>query len=332
MKPLPVPEYSGVSSRGIALAVEDMKRHTTDEGWQIMAGLEKAGYSLHGYNLGNSETDVRKILKETYPGIVVVQDKREWDVSRRDFREVLARFNHSGVLALCPDIFKVTILKDAHQRPAYHEQAAKEIDCHAWIVYYNPDTVAALSPFVRREHLIRTYHTLDPQVIPEFSFSAATRFGTVISGAVSTAYPLRSRLVWNDHFGKNVTILHHPGYHRRGCNTPSFLNTLIRYKVSICTASTYDYALRKLMESAACGCRVVTDLSESEKLPVLDKYLIRVPSDISPEDMVKVCNQAEADYDPALQEQIAKEVIEFYDYKAMGIRLAQDIETLRENY
>ena len=108
-----------------AFAVSSMKDHMSDEGWQIMQGLYESGYKLCGYNLSNPETNVKKFLCNHKPRTLVVQDKREWDVLRKDFREREAQFTNIGHLGEDNSIFKVTILKDAHQRPEYHSSSAR---------------------------------------------------------------------------------------------------------------------------------------------------------------------------------------------------------------
>lgn len=313
----------------VALAVESMKYHMTDEGWQIMLGLESAGYTLCGRRCTVDEVDVPRLLGQILPGIVVVQDKREWDVQPRDFRDTSARFTNVQELKSRPDVFKLTILKDSHQRPTYHRESADEIGCHAWIVYYHPTIVSHLAPYVRPEHLIRTYHTLDPAIVP--AYSAERPLGCLISGAVSSAYPLRSLLVRKRQTLPRVDYVPHPGYHRDGCATPQYLQTLSRYKVAICTSSMYGYALRKIIEATACGCVVLTDLPTDEVLPEIDGNLVR----ISMEHLTylpDILNRLYREYDPDRQRQFAEAARWFYDYRRMGSLLANDIETLRLNY
>jgi len=121
----------------IGLCVPSMMCHTSDEGWQIFKALESAGYHLvgRGLPLCGYETDVGGLVYRTSPSVVVLQDKREWEGktagSGFDMRE---RFTNVTVLKDRHDIFKATILKDAHQQPLYHRQSADEIGCHAWIV------------------------------------------------------------------------------------------------------------------------------------------------------------------------------------------------------
>src|SRR5258708_11028612 len=100
---------------------------------------------------------------------------------------------------------------------------------HAWVCYYNPRIVKHLASWVREEHLIRTYHSINSANIPPFS---ANRHGTLLSGAVSQAYPLRKRLFDGAFLLPDTIALPHPGYHRGGCHTPSFLIQLSKFKVA----------------------------------------------------------------------------------------------------
>lgn len=326
LQPLALPAYGpNFSTLKVGLAVESMKRHMTDEGWQIFQGLEHNGYQLYGYELPNPITNVREILR-TPIQTLILQDKREWDVRLGNFREPRARFDQVEALRSRTDIFKLTILKDAHQSNIYHRDSAIEIGCHAWIVYYHPDIVARLAPYVRREHLVRTYHSLDPACVPEFS---VRRAGCILSGAVSGAYPLRKRLVDNIRFLPQTTVVKHPGYHRNGCCTPGFLATLNKYKIAICTSSRYGYALRKIVEATACGCRVITDLPTDDVLPEIDSNLYRVPSTIQAPHLSMLIDHLISTYDLEHQKALAQKAIAYYDYKEVCRRLSNDIEALR---
>lgn len=330
--PLPAPAYTrGSDGPSVMLAVESMKDHTTDEGWAIALALQYAGYQLAGFGLPHNCTHVPAILSSLNPSVVVVQDKREWDLNGpKDFREPRARFHGVEALRDRPDVFKLTILKDAHQRPDYHQQSAAEIGCHAVITYYHPQIVCHLAPYVRPEHLIRTYHTVDRRVVP--SFSPDNRAGALLSGAVSSAYPLRRMLFANAHLLSSTTVLPHPGYHRNGCATPGFLKMLSRFRVSICTSSVYGYALRKLIESTACGCRVITDLPSDEVLPHIDGNLVRVPPSITVREMNEIIKSECDRWDAERQAFYASRAVSWYDYRAAGVRLSVDIDNLREHY
>lgn len=327
--PIVAPAYTGDSGKGVGLAVESMKRHTTDEGWQLFEGLEYNGYTLYGRGLPNSNTNVREIISNAI-GVVVMQDKREWDVQQGNFRDDNARFHCVESLRGRTDLFKLTILKDAHQRQQYHRDSAAEIGCHAWIIYYHPKIIKHLAPYIRPEHLIRTYHSIDPTLVPEFSMR--NQGGCLLSGAVSSAYPLRKRLLDWVSYLPQTTVMKHPGYQRDKCYTPDFLKVLSHYKVAICTSSVYGYSLRKIVEATACGCRVVTDLPLDDVLPLIDGNLVRVPANIAPQTMGTLLQQLYDTYDPKVQFAFAQQASEFYNFKASGLRLVQDIENLRASY
>lgn len=325
----------------IFLSVESFRRHMTDEGWQIQAGMEAAGYQLWGHGLPASgskagETDVAAILAATHPTTAIIQDPREWDASTDNCFDKRAQFHNAEILGQRPDIFKVGILKDAHRSGAYYREAWEKMGCHAWIVYYHPDLVAAMAPWARKEHFIRTYHTVDGGDVPPFT--ADGRRGCLLSGATSErVYPLRTRMAKATKRGKlpSVTVLKHPGYHAKGSHTPQFLRLLTAFKVSICTASVFGFALRKIMESTACGCRVVTDLPVDEVLPYIDGEqgnLIRVNPGESPRVIDEIVREAEQGWDEERQRWLADVAATVYDWRAEGAMLAAAVEEMRKGY
>lgn len=361
MMQLPTPAYGSdliIDERvRVGLAVESMRRHTTDEGWQLFAGLQHAGYRLAGFNI---ETPVKKawqwspgtlrnlthvpsVLELLNPGVVVLQDKREWEGRTAGCGfDSSERFTDVTALAQRPDVFKLTVLKDAQNNPDYHRQSAEEIGCHAWVVYYDPERVCQLAPFVRPQHVVRTYHTVDRELVPAFDVKDRQPLA-VISGAVSSAYPLRQQLcqsldAFRDHSRQHLLVHHrHPGYRRDGCVTPAYLEMLSRYRVAVCTASRYGYALRKIMEATACGCVVITDLPETDCLPEIDGNLVRIK--FNPERPIAQLVRVRAAivkaieiYDPERQRDFAERAKAYYDYRVMGVKLANDIETMRQNY
>jgi hypothetical protein len=338
--PLPAPAYTAHGSTGrprVGLAVHSMRDHTSDEGWQLFKGLRDAGYMLCGHgmqphSLLKDQTDIRRILEVLNPAVVFVQDQREWEGRtagpgfdpREGFRNVHA-------LASRPDVFRVGVLKDAHQQPDYHRASFESFGAHAVVCYYHPRVVAHLAPHVRHEHLIRTRHTLDPAHLPPWK-SKGDRLGAVVSGALSGAYPLRKR-VTDDALLLKVHVLKHPGYHRRGCHTPHYLRALSSFKVSVCTSSIYGYALRKVVESTAVGCRVLTDLPEDEVMPGgIDGNLTRVRPDTPSRKVGEIIHDLLNSYDEDLQKAFAEDCAAYYDFRASGERLAGDIETMRRAY
>jgi hypothetical protein len=330
MRTLPVPRFnpSPDHTACLSLGVASMKDHMTDEGWQITYGLSQNGYRHVGYGLEVPLTDMREVIETQLPGTIVLQDKREWEIERGSFRDPHARFRSVNILQNHPEIFNLTILKDAQQRPQWHAEAAKEMACHAWIVYYHPDIVHHLAPYTRRQHLIRTYHSLDPAVVP--TYSPENREGCLFSGAVSGAYPERQHILRMKSLP--IAVMQHPGYHRKGCNTPDYFRTLTKYKVALCTSSIYGYALRKIIEATAAGCIVITDLPVEDQLPCIDNNLVRINPDISQEELTALIHKCCAEYDPEVQCAYADEAKWFYDYKRITRLLVCDIANLRETW
>lgn len=333
------PIYTNLDSKEnlkIALSVPSMLNHMSNEGWQIMMALQKGKYKIFGKGLGfNNETNVSNILSrygET-PSVVVVQDKREWDRNVNPIAIAQEYWYNTHILKKHDSIFKLTILKDAHQNPLYHMAAAYEIGCNAWIVYYHPDIVNHLAPYTRKKHLIRTYHTIDPKVVPEYSPEG--REGALLSGAISWHYPLRIVLINMIDKLPGCAFLPHPGYHNLGTHTDSYLTELSKYKVAICTTSIYGYSLRKLIEATACGCIVITDQPVDDELPFIDSNLIRVEGRTPMEQATCIANllpKLYQRYDPDRQKYFSDLAIEHYNYETMGVKLSEDIETLRGRY
>ena len=285
------PYYAHRQGKPLVLGVSSMNDHMTDEGYQITFGLSKHGFVHCGYGLPEPETDVRRLIEKYDPPIVVIQDKREWFPSN-DFRDRNAEFKNYQDLAKDDNIFKVTILKDAHQRPEWHKQFAEEIGCHAWIVYYAERLVKHFQPYIHQDALLRTYHTLRHAHLPDTW--PTDRAGTLLSGAVSNVYPLRQRLMRS---GLPISVLRHPGYHRKGCATPDYLRTLSQFKVAICTSSQYGYALRKIIEATAVGCKVITDLPTDDVLPLIDNNLVRIHPDCNIRDVGRYIYELEQSWD-----------------------------------
>lgn len=328
-EPIEAPDYNFRNGDKFLLGVHSMSRHMTDEGWLLQKGLEYGGYIPFGHGYKNSETDVREILKGN-PSVVFVQDKREWDRDSGACFEKEAHFEYSCALAERNDIFKVTVVKDAQNSPEYHQDAAKEIGCHAWVCYYHPTVVCELAKYIRPQHLIRTYHCINPIDIPEFTKDRP--IDCLVSGAVyKDVYPLRSRL-WNDASSLPGTMfLSHPRYGVNGSCTPQYLKILGLTKVAVCTSSIYSYALRKIIEATACGCMVITDLHESDELPEIDGNLTRIRSNYTTGTIRRTIRRAINNWNDERQREFASKA-RFYDYRNIYWTLCQDIEDMRVSY
>lgn len=336
---LAAPKFDG-SNGGLGrptlfLSVESFRRHTTDEGWQIQLALEQAGARLAGHGLGDGCTHVPTLLRRYRPSTVIIQDPREWDADSSNCFVKEAQFTDVDCLADKENAatFKVSTLKDAHRNGPYYRDFAERIGVHAWIIYYHPAIVAHLAPWARQQHFIRTYHTIDAKDVPPFT--SGVRDGCLLSGALSVdTYPLRTRLASLAKRGKlpGVTFMGHPGYGASGTHTPAFLKMLSNYRASICTASIYGYALRKIIESTACGCRVITDLPVNEVLPAIDGNLVRVNPGEPPQVIAEIVAEAVDEWDAETQYRWAMAARRYYDWRAEGERAAEAIEWMKVEY
>lgn len=326
----PREEYSG----NAMLAVETFARHMTNEGWQLQKGLEYAGYKLFGKFFDNSETDAIKILGQTNPSIVLVQDKREWDASQPGCFDKRVEFLRVPELAKHPEIFRVTILKDLLFKRQYTATGHNELKPHAVVHYYHESLIRWLAPWLQNTPLIRTFHSLDPEAIPAW-IPGADRRTAIVSGALNKrVYPLRTAVEKEARRGRinNIRCLTHPGYNAGGVKTNEYLEALMRYKVAICCSSIMGFLLRKIIEATAVGCVVITDLPRGDFPPGIEENLIYVESD-TPAERVDVLALSLADsWDEERQKLFAETAIKLYDYKKLYSKLASDIDSCKQTY
>jgi len=331
---LDTPDYSlKESGNKVFAAVHQMKKHMTDEGWQMQMGLQDAGYVLSGCDFDRTfgkGTPVEWILKNYDPvQTLIFQDKREWmgmtATQKKRPQESFINCHN----AVQDDLFRMTVLKDSHALGAFNREFCNEIQCHAWIVYYHPQIVNHLAPYTRQEDLIRTYHSIDSEKIPYFTF--ANKKGTFVSGALGGCYRLRQKLVTHAR-ALDIQHLRHPGYKNNVPHTDRFLKSILRYRVSLCTTSIYGYCLRKIIESVACGCTVVTDLPVDDVLPHIDECLVRIHPDLSIKEIRILIRKLGAEYDPEKAEHFSNLAKTYYDYRYLGMKLAKDIDGHRNMY
>jgi hypothetical protein len=308
----------------------DYKRHVTDEGEQLQAGLVEAGWGIEGYGYGESRTDVREILSARRPDVVFVQDPRDWGW-RGDHSGCFnanVEFRSIEELADRKDIFKVTVCKDAGSRVDYQREFARAIGADAILVYYNTKAVTTVAPWLNEHELVRIYHSVDGEFIRKLPWNDDRKRG-LVTGAVSAVYPLRQRVFAAAH-EIGVDWMRHPGYGNQGTQTPEYLKILSQYKVHVATASRYHFALRKIIESVACGCTPITNLPAWDKLPAIDGALSRISDDASVEEIRVAVDAAEKAWDPAAAKFWAAKALNYYDWHSAGQRNSSWIEVVRE--
>lgn len=309
-------------------ALKDFNRHMTDESWQFQLGMEAAGYMLVGKGFPVSEQDCRRAMAEWQIDVALVADRREWDASRAGCFDKTAAFANLEALDNLR-VFRGTIVKDMWRDHEWTRAWHKALNPHVYLHYYNPQQVMRLYPWIRPEQLIRIWHTLDADKVPEVNYEAKQDVA-LLSGATGWAYPLRTRLFQANL--PNVHTLRHPGYGNTGSHSQRFLEVLCRYKVAICTSSIFCCTLRKPIEATACGCVVITDLPPEEAYPAIDGNMVRVPCDITDADMKKVVDKCIREYDPARQAKFAVLARRTFDYLRVASFAAYYIEEKRREW
>jgi hypothetical protein len=303
----------------------DYRRHMTNEGDQFQEGLRAAGWILAGPGYDGLR-DVPAILDASRPDRVIVHDKRDWD-PRSDiaFRKDLG-FTRLGALADFRG-FTGVVIKDAASSLAYQRDFYQEVGADAAIVYYHPRSVTQHGPWLVGRPLVRTYHSIAAEDVAGVPLDGA-RQPAIVSGALAKCYPLRQRVV-RDAAKLGIEVLRHPGYGHAGTHTPQYLRILAHYRVHIATASTFGFALRKIIESVAMGCTVVTDLPAYDVLPEIDGALVRVRPEIGTAELKTVIDQAIGDWDYETRLGWAMRARWFYDVAAIGARLDRTIAERR---
>lgn len=312
-------------SSKLLLANIDYATHMTDEGQQLQRGLEEAGWALAGFGYKDGCKDVPTLIERYKPSRVLVHDKRDWDSKCGAFRKGL-EFGRLNFLQECKDIFKLTVVKDAGSLVEYHREVCEEVGADAVVTYYHDQSVLPVAPFLKNYTRIRTYHSVNADVVPEVR--PGWRRRALVSGAVGDVYPLRRR-VMNQRKMFSCDILPHPGYSNRGVKTQDYLHSLADYRVHVATASRYGFALRKIIESVACGTTPVTDLPAYDVLPNIDGALTRISASISDEGITEMLMDEYLGWDFAERHMYAEAAKKFYDWRAIGVRLDQLIEEAR---
>jgi hypothetical protein len=303
----------------LVLANVDYRFHLSSEGDELQRGLEHAGWTLAGTGYDDGTRDVPALAARWKPSTVFVQDKRDWDPAMGAFRKDVGFFQ-LGMLAAHPEIFKLAVIKDAGSVIDYHRAFAEEIAADALVTYYHDWSVQAAAPWMERYPLIRTYHSVNADLISRLDLEGPRR-RAIVSGALNArVYPLRES-VFRHAADLGCDAMRHPGYSNHGHQTPDYLRRIAGYRVSVATASRFGFALRKIIEAVAVGATPVTNLPGYDRLPVIDGALHRIPDDATLADVkAAIAGAADAwDLDERLE--YARRACDFYDYRAIGRRL-----------
>jgi hypothetical protein len=285
--------------------------------------LVSAGWLIAGHGYGDGCTNIRKLIDRFRPAIVFVNDKRDWSTDSPGCLDPRVSFRQIELLAKYSKIAKATVVKDAGSMRDFQQRFCLEIDATAVVIYYHPRNVLRQSEWLSKYPLIRTYHSVDAMACQQLDLHLQRRRAAV-SGALSDIYPLRKRIFQN---AETIGCEHinHPGYGNKRCHTTEYLRLLCQYRVSIATASRFGFALRKIIESVACGCAVVTNLPKHDILPKVDEFLVRVPTNATIRQIKGAVDQANENWSTERAIYYARLAQSYYDFRRLGNQLSKDL-------
>jgi hypothetical protein len=301
--------------------------HTSDEGYQLQAGLVAAGWEICGNGYGDNCTEVDVLLERFTPEAVFVQDVRDWlpesPICFRDdvgFRRIEA-LGASGIPAF-------TVLKDAWGWPEIQSKLAEDIHARGIVTYYHHDAVRRVAPWTAGYALHRIYHSVDADLIRSLPAVMERKRG-IVTGANAECYPLR-RMAIRQYRSLEIDVRPHPGYSNRASDTTDYLAAISQYKVHVATASQWEVAFRKIIESVACGCTPVTNLPAYDVLPEIDGALYRVPSNCTADELKWYIDEAESLWNFDERQAWAERAMAYYDWRVAGQRLSDLIDDVVE--
>ena len=323
----------------LILGNKGYEKHMTDEGDQLQKGLVNNGWIISGMGY-DGMNNVPAIIERYKPDVVFIQDKRDWDKNfNGSFGDESNHFYNVNVLSNYKNIVKVIPVKDAGSVVEYQEGFAKEVNADILVTYYHQKSVNRHSLWTNNyNHIVRTYHSVDKDYIMPLldknMIDSVRRDKGIVSGAINKqVYPQRTSIILDlkqliGDKGNRIDTYMHPGYGMKGAMTPQYLDELTKYKVSICTCSKYQFALRKIMEAVSCGCICLTNLPQWDELPVIDKYLVRFSMGDNSKDIIKLAEEYIDKWYDKNYVDIARECMEYYDYNNIGRILNENITEL----
>lgn len=312
--------------------LESFRRHMDSGRWLFQRGMEAAGYRSAGGGLpapGIDSVDVRQVVQEHDPPIVIFWPRYEWSPAEWGGREVRPEheFRNWQYLLSRPDILRVCVLHDAASARDRQHCWHRDFQPHVYLTWYHELSVRPWNPHVRPDQIVRTYHVIDPDGSPP----VGPRDGVcLVSGARNPeVYPLRTLAIdaaRRGQLGPGVDVLDHPGYHQHGTESLAYLRTLTRYRVALCTGSVYGFALRKIIEATAAGCRVITNLPGYDELPDIDGNLLRISADTPTENLAALIQHQSAQWYYWRQLLFAETARQRYDYRNECARVASELD------
>jgi len=308
----------------VVLANKQYETYMSNEGWQLQEGLQLAGWKLRGYGYEDNSVDVQSIIDQDHPDVVMIQDVRDWANG-----DSPVKFCNTQILREHSSIFKVMVLKDPWYCSDFQSMYMGLMGVKACVVYYQQDTVRQHTTWLPQNmSLIRTYHSVDPtQAANAYNVNLRREDG-LVSGTLEPyeTYPMRNWFVRNC-AELDLRVLPHPQYYVQAKSaTNAYLRILSQFKVHVATASIYQCALRKIIESIATGCIPITNLSSNDKLPMIDSAIWRARFDQDVYRMHNVLQLAKENWRKDRALHYARLAWEHYSYINQGRLLSEEIK------
>lgn len=312
----------------LQFGVEAFKDYASDTAYRIQAGLADQGFTCFGKRFPGDRncTDMREVVERERPDIVHVEDWNTWNPKMKQKASADVEFTNWEWVGQQEGILRCT----KHADPWHHFEEQKHFqrvfNPHAVLVRYEPDLVSRCAPYMKRELMVRLYHTVTREFCRPVREKGRDRICLLSGACHGVVYPLRTR-IWREvrqlpDWEKTFTHrVHHRWLHSGGSAVPGYMEQLARYKVAFVGCSKFLAAFKKLYEATAAGCIVVTNFPETDRVPVVDENLFRVPSDISAEALQEICRELAFIWDEEKQKDLAQRTIARYDYRVEAARI-----------
>jgi len=314
--------------------------YASDTAWILHQGLATADFALYGMGFGENETDIQAVCERLKPDIVFVHSWDTWGPQAASGKRPKPEVAGGNVeltgyewLAEQDNILRVTQYADPRpERSAEHEQWQNEVfRPHVVLCRYDLDNVCELNPWLRRDALLRIWHSVTADYCPPIR----DRKGIAMFGGCTLPafYPVRHRLraeldasplaeERTEGCGPVYTVRpHHRWARGTGPDVPAYMRHLAEHRVAVVTGAKWHWALKKHWEATAAGCIVVTNLADADPLPWIDDNLVRVPDDIALADLTDLVQSLAAGWDIGRQRQFADLAVRHFDYRVEGCRI-----------
>jgi len=318
--------------RCIQFGVRAFRNYASDTAYLIQRGLELQGFTVFGRGFPGRRdcTDMRVVCEREKPDVVFCE---EWNTWNPDMPQPPAKdvgFTNYDWLGRQPHIFRATKHADPWGHPEKHAEWHRRFNPDVILVRYEVPRVLQIAPYLDEKRLLRIHHSVTREYCPEITSASRDRV-CLLSGAVNPRiYPMRARLWrevrelprWEDVFSIRP---HHRWSRTGGSAVPAYMRDLARHKVMFVGTSRWHVAFKKHYEGTAAGCIVVTNLPTSDRVPIIDENLVRVPDTISAAELRDLCLGLADAWDEERQRELARRTIGRYDYRQEAWRIRRGL-------